>query len=76
LTQQVEVAVVPGAGIRVGAEPRDRRINGRGRLLGEGGAGLREYYRPDDRFAPDTNSARIALAQDRAAEQLPADARG
>ena len=29
-----------------------------------------EYYRPDDRFAPDTNAARIALAQDHAAEQL------
>ncbi|MGR4880379.1 maleylpyruvate isomerase family mycothiol-dependent enzyme [Streptomyces sp. LARHCF249] len=27
-----------------------------------------EYYRPDDRFSPQTNSARIALAQDRAAE--------
>jgi hypothetical protein len=35
-----------------------------------------EYYRPDDRFAPDTNAARIALAQDHAAERLPADARG
>ncbi|MFD7471515.1 hypothetical protein ACFV8Z_04760 [Streptomyces sp. NPDC059837] len=32
-----------------------------------------EYYRPDDRFAPDTNAARIALAQDHAAERLPAD---
>ncbi|QIJ60969.1 maleylpyruvate isomerase family mycothiol-dependent enzyme [Streptomyces sp. JB150] len=30
-----------------------------------------DYYRPDDRFSPQTNSARIALAQDRAAE--PAD---
>ncbi|KUJ69832.1 hypothetical protein ACZ90_08550 [Streptomyces albus subsp. albus] len=29
-----------------------------------------EYYRPDDRFAPDTNAARIALAQDYAAGQL------
>ncbi|WP_420311006.1 maleylpyruvate isomerase N-terminal domain-containing protein [Streptomyces sp. YS-B37] len=29
-----------------------------------------EYYRPDDRFTPDTNAARIALAQDHAAEQL------
>ncbi|WP_180685830.1 maleylpyruvate isomerase N-terminal domain-containing protein [Streptomyces gossypiisoli] len=29
-----------------------------------------EYYRPDDRFAPDTNAARIALAQDHAATQL------
>ncbi|CCK29487.1 hypothetical protein BN159_5108 [Streptomyces davaonensis JCM 4913] len=29
-----------------------------------------EYYRPDDRFAPDTNAARIALAQNHAAEQL------
>ncbi|MDX3309802.1 maleylpyruvate isomerase family mycothiol-dependent enzyme [Streptomyces sp. ME08-AFT2] len=29
-----------------------------------------EYYRPDDRFAPDTNAARVALAQDHAAEQL------
>ncbi|MGI3203114.1 maleylpyruvate isomerase N-terminal domain-containing protein [Streptomyces sp. GLT-R25] len=29
-----------------------------------------EYYRPDDRFAPATNAARIALAQDHAAEQL------
>ncbi|WP_328769335.1 maleylpyruvate isomerase N-terminal domain-containing protein [Streptomyces sp. NBC_00286] len=29
-----------------------------------------EYYRSDDRFAPDTNAARIALAQDHAAEQL------
>ncbi|MER5522337.1 maleylpyruvate isomerase N-terminal domain-containing protein [Streptomyces sp. NPDC002763] len=29
-----------------------------------------EYYRPDGRFAPDTNAARIALAQDHAAEQL------
>ena len=28
-----------------------------------------EYYRPDDRFTPDTNAARIALAQDHAAEQ-------
>lgn len=26
-----------------------------------------EYYRPDDRFSPQTNGARIALAQDRAA---------
>lgn len=25
-----------------------------------------EYYRPDDRFAPETNAARIALAQDAA----------
>jgi uncharacterized protein (TIGR03083 family) len=30
-----------------------------------------EYYRPDDRFSPQTNSVRIALAQNRAAE--PAD---
>ncbi|MFG2959682.1 maleylpyruvate isomerase N-terminal domain-containing protein [Streptomyces sp. NPDC048291] len=29
-----------------------------------------EYYRPDDRFAPDTNATRIALAQDHAAAQL------
>ncbi|WP_234439998.1 maleylpyruvate isomerase family mycothiol-dependent enzyme [Streptomyces bicolor] len=29
-----------------------------------------EYYRPDERFAPETNAARIALAQDHAAEQL------
>ncbi|MER7683831.1 hypothetical protein [Streptomyces sp. NPDC097610] len=29
-----------------------------------------EYYRPDDRFAPDTDAARIAPAQDHAAEQL------
>ncbi|MDQ1042780.1 maleylpyruvate isomerase family mycothiol-dependent enzyme [Streptomyces sp. V4I2] len=29
-----------------------------------------EYYRPDDRFAPDANAARIALAQDHAADQL------
>lgn len=29
-----------------------------------------EYYRPDDRFASDTNAARIALAQDHAAQQL------
>jgi uncharacterized protein (TIGR03083 family) len=29
-----------------------------------------EYYRPDDRFAPDTNAARITLAQNRAAEHL------
>ncbi|MFI6401454.1 maleylpyruvate isomerase family mycothiol-dependent enzyme [Streptomyces sp. NPDC050548] len=29
-----------------------------------------EYYRPDDRFTPDTNAARIALAQDHAAGQL------
>ncbi|MEV6211454.1 maleylpyruvate isomerase N-terminal domain-containing protein [Kitasatospora sp. NPDC051914] len=28
-----------------------------------------EYYRADSRFAPDTNAARIALAQDRAARQ-------
>ncbi|MFE0512165.1 maleylpyruvate isomerase N-terminal domain-containing protein [Streptomyces sp. NPDC058964] len=28
------------------------------------------YYRPDGRFAPDTNAARIALARDHAAEQL------
>ncbi|GAA3805583.1 maleylpyruvate isomerase N-terminal domain-containing protein [Streptomyces chiangmaiensis] len=28
-----------------------------------------EYYRPDDRFAPQTNTARIALAQDHAAGQ-------
>ncbi|WP_155059782.1 maleylpyruvate isomerase N-terminal domain-containing protein [Streptomyces blattellae] len=28
------------------------------------------YYRPDGRFAPDTNAARIALAQDHAAQQL------
>ncbi|WP_458335835.1 maleylpyruvate isomerase N-terminal domain-containing protein [Streptomyces sp. 372A] len=27
-----------------------------------------DYYRPDDRFSPRTNSFRIALAQDRAAE--------
>ncbi|MFH8370617.1 maleylpyruvate isomerase N-terminal domain-containing protein [Streptomyces sp. NPDC018031] len=27
-----------------------------------------EYYRPDDRFSPRTNRARIALAQDRAAK--------
>ncbi|MFE9704183.1 maleylpyruvate isomerase N-terminal domain-containing protein [Streptomyces sp. NPDC005930] len=27
-----------------------------------------DYFRPDDRFSPQTNSARIALAQDRAAE--------
>jgi uncharacterized protein (TIGR03083 family) len=33
-----------------------------------------EYYRPDDRFAPDTNAVRIALAQDHAAEQLGAAA--
>jgi len=30
-----------------------------------------DYYRPDDRFSPQTNGARIALAQNRAAE--PAD---
>ncbi|MEV8533245.1 maleylpyruvate isomerase N-terminal domain-containing protein [Streptomyces sp. NPDC051211] len=29
-----------------------------------------EYYRPDDRFAPDTNAARIALAQDHAAGRV------
>jgi uncharacterized protein (TIGR03083 family) len=29
-----------------------------------------EYYRPDARFTPDTNAARIALAQDHAAGQL------
>ncbi|MFE9452497.1 maleylpyruvate isomerase family mycothiol-dependent enzyme [Streptomyces sp. NPDC006739] len=29
-----------------------------------------DYYRPDDRFAPDTNAARITLAQDHAATQL------
>ncbi|MBP8532506.1 maleylpyruvate isomerase N-terminal domain-containing protein [Streptomyces sp. MK37H] len=29
-----------------------------------------EYYRPDDRFAPETNAARIALAQAHAAEQV------
>ncbi|RPE43234.1 uncharacterized protein (TIGR03083 family) [Streptomyces sp. Ag109_O5-1] len=29
-----------------------------------------EYYRSDDRFAPDTNAARITLAQDHAATQL------
>ncbi|MFI6106192.1 maleylpyruvate isomerase family mycothiol-dependent enzyme [Streptomyces sp. NPDC051310] len=29
-----------------------------------------EYYRPDDRFAPETNAARIVLAQAHAAEQL------
>ncbi|WP_316769749.1 maleylpyruvate isomerase family mycothiol-dependent enzyme [Streptomyces sasae] len=29
-----------------------------------------EYYRPDDRFAADTNAARIALAQDHAATRL------
>ncbi|MEV7238558.1 maleylpyruvate isomerase N-terminal domain-containing protein [Streptomyces sp. NPDC051020] len=28
-----------------------------------------EYYRPDDRFAPQTNTARIVLAQDHAAGQ-------
>lgn len=28
-----------------------------------------EYYRPDDRFAPQTNAARIGLAQDHAAGQ-------
>ena len=28
-----------------------------------------EYYRPDDRFTPDTNAARIALARDHATEQ-------
>ncbi|MFH8471363.1 maleylpyruvate isomerase family mycothiol-dependent enzyme [Streptomyces sp. NPDC018000] len=31
-------------------------------------ASAAEYYRPDDRFSRQTNSARIALAQDRAAE--------
>jgi uncharacterized protein (TIGR03083 family) len=29
-----------------------------------------KYYRPDDRFAPETNAARIALAQAHAAERL------
>ncbi len=29
-----------------------------------------EYHRPDDRFAPETDAARIALAQAHAAEQL------
>lgn len=29
-----------------------------------------EYYRPDDRFAPEMNAARIALAQAHAAEQM------
>ncbi|NEC06782.1 maleylpyruvate isomerase family mycothiol-dependent enzyme [Streptomyces sp. SID7909] len=29
-----------------------------------------DYYRPDDRFSPRTNTARIALAQDRAAEPV------
>ncbi|MGV9451874.1 maleylpyruvate isomerase N-terminal domain-containing protein [Streptomyces sp. NPDC003635] len=29
-----------------------------------------EYYRPDARFAPDTNAARIALARDHASAQL------
>ncbi|MGW4895651.1 maleylpyruvate isomerase N-terminal domain-containing protein [Kitasatospora sp. NPDC004240] len=28
-----------------------------------------EYYRPDERFAPETNAARIALAQDHAADR-------
>ncbi|MFB7460850.1 maleylpyruvate isomerase family mycothiol-dependent enzyme [Streptomyces sp. NPDC056188] len=32
------------------------------------------YYRPDDRFAPDTNAARISLAQDHAAQQLSGSA--
>ncbi|MFF8592986.1 maleylpyruvate isomerase family mycothiol-dependent enzyme [Streptomyces sp. NPDC015220] len=35
---------------------------------GEARISAAEYYRPDDRFSPRTNSARIALAQDRAAE--------
>lgn len=30
-----------------------------------------EYYRPDERFSADTNSARIAVAQDRAADGAP-----
>ncbi|MFF4961356.1 maleylpyruvate isomerase family mycothiol-dependent enzyme [Streptomyces sp. NPDC001222] len=29
-----------------------------------------QYYRPDNRFAPDANAARIALAQEHAVEQL------
>lgn len=33
-----------------------------------------EHYRPDDRFAPDTNAARIARAQDHAAQQLSGSA--
>ncbi|MET8517940.1 maleylpyruvate isomerase family mycothiol-dependent enzyme [Streptomyces sp. NPDC005077] len=35
---------------------------------GEARISAADYYRPDDRFSPQTNSARIALAQDRAAE--------
>ncbi|MFR9799726.1 maleylpyruvate isomerase family mycothiol-dependent enzyme [Streptomyces sp. MS06] len=34
----------------------------------EAGISAAEYYRPDDRFSPRTDRARIALAQDRAAE--------
>jgi uncharacterized protein (TIGR03083 family) len=32
------------------------------------------YYRPDDRFAPDTNATRIRLAQEHAAAQADGDA--
>ncbi|MEU8033066.1 maleylpyruvate isomerase family mycothiol-dependent enzyme [Streptomyces sp. NPDC049099] len=38
---------------------------------GEAEISAAEYYRPDDRFSPQTNGKRIALAQDRAAK--PAD---
>ncbi|MEU1124999.1 maleylpyruvate isomerase family mycothiol-dependent enzyme [Streptomyces sp. NPDC005899] len=38
---------------------------------GEARISAAQYYRPDDRFSPQTNNARIALAQNRAAE--PAD---
>ncbi|MGW1764245.1 maleylpyruvate isomerase family mycothiol-dependent enzyme [Streptomyces sp. NPDC002073] len=41
------------------------------RAPGEASVSAADYYRPDDRFSPQTNSARIALAQGRAAE--PAD---
>ncbi|MEV7526300.1 maleylpyruvate isomerase N-terminal domain-containing protein [Streptomyces sp. NPDC091371] len=41
---------------------------------GEAEVSAAEYYRPDDRFSPRTNSARIALAQDRAAESADGSA--
>lgn len=38
------------------------------------GVSAADYYRPDDRFSPRTNSARIALAQSRAAESADGSA--
>jgi uncharacterized protein (TIGR03083 family) len=40
---------------------------------GEADVSAAEYYRPDQRFAPETNASRIALAQDHAAGQGSGD---